>query len=109
MLKYLLLSKFSCKVIERPLEMNKYCFVLYNFPALYPTTEQNLLYFRIHCRIFFCAVGYNGRKTIPVWDTTGKNLCFVGNNRRKFVRKNPEIALWRIPHQRKTSSLVSHT
>jgi hypothetical protein len=38
-----------------------------------------------------------------------KNLCFVGYNRRKFVMKHPEIVLWRIPHRRETSSVVSHT
>jgi hypothetical protein len=52
---------------------------------------------------------YNGRKTVPVWVTTTKNFYFVASNRRKFVRKNPEIVLWCIPHWRKTSFVVSHT
>jgi hypothetical protein len=38
----------------------------------------------------------------------GKNFWFVGYNRRKFVRKHPEIVLSCISHQGKTSFVVSH-
>jgi hypothetical protein len=41
-----------------------------------------------------------------MWDTTGKTFCFVGYDRRKLVQ-HPEIVLWCIPHQRKTSSVAT--
>ncbi len=54
-------------------------------------------------------MGYNGRKTILLWDTMEKNFCFVVYNRRKLVRKHPEIVLWcTVSHNgKKISSVVS--
>jgi hypothetical protein len=53
-------------------------------------------------------VGYNGRKTVPVWDTMEKIFCFVGYNRRKFVMKHSEMVLRCVPQRKKTFPIGSH-
>jgi hypothetical protein len=53
--------------------------------------EQNLLHCGIHRRRFFHGVGYSRRKTVPVWDTIGKNVSSSwGTTEEKFF-KHPEL------------------
>jgi hypothetical protein len=63
-------------------------------------------------------VWYNGIETVSVWDTMGKKCCFVGYNRRKFVKhldiivQHPPLEEiffnFFIPHWKKISSAVFH-
>jgi hypothetical protein len=63
MFKYLLPSKFSCYINEKLFKLkNITYFVLYHFPALYPTIKKNLV------------VGYTAEDSFALWDTREEKL-----------------------------------
>jgi hypothetical protein len=109
MFKQLLLPILSFEVKKRHLKLKKHYSALYHFFLLYPTMEENLLGCGIQRRSFFCGVGYNGRKTPALWDTTQKNLlrCIplryityyvMGYNAGKITNHH-QIILSFIPHR----------
>jgi hypothetical protein len=84
---------------------------------LYPTSEENIFHCGIQWKKTCGVVGYNAEDFLG-YSTLHKillrcriqrkkNFLHVGYNRTKFVC-HPEIVLCCIPHQKKSSSVVSH-